>query len=116
MTITDMVRQFASVTRQDPPDPQLYARLIHEEFGEWVQEPVGSEASLKELCDLVYVIFGHANAMGWNMEEAIRRVHENNVGRCIQPGGEVKFREDGKVMKNPAYPKVYLTDLIRKED
>jgi predicted HAD superfamily Cof-like phosphohydrolase len=60
----------------------------------------------------VYVCYGYANAMGYNLDEALRRVHENNLGRCLQPDGSVKRRADGKILKNEDYPKVKLDDLI----
>jgi hypothetical protein len=44
--------------------------------------------------------------------EAFRRVHSNNVGRCIQDDGTIKRREDGKITKNPNYQKVDLSDLV----
>jgi len=36
----------------------------------------------------------------------------NNMGRCMQPDGSVKRREDGKIIKNKDYPAVDLSDLI----
>lgn len=113
MTPLDMVREFAEVTSQEPMY-QLYAKLIQEEHAEWTAEyAYGSTTEqLKELADLVYVIYGYANARGWNLDEAVRRVHDNNVGRCIQPDGTVKRREDGKILKNKDYPKPDLHDLV----
>ena len=70
-------------------------------------------SELKELADLVYVCYGYANACGYDLDEAIRRVHENNVGRCVQPDGSIKRREDGKILKNEDYPKVDLGDLVQ---
>ncbi len=67
---------------------------------------------MKELTDLVYVIYGYALAKGFNLEEAVRRVHKNNLGRCIQPDGSVQRRPDGKILKNKDYPKVSLEGLI----
>ena len=108
-----MVKEFSRLTGQ-VPDADLYATLIMEEFNEWQSEyfVVTTESELKELADLVYVIYGYANAMGWDLEEALQRVHDNNVGRCIQPDGTVKRREDGKILKNKDYPKVDLGDLV----
>lgn len=113
MTPLDMVREFAKVTSQEPMY-QLYAKLIQEEHAEWIAEyAYGSTTEqLKELADLVYVIYGYANARGWNLDEAVRRVHDNNVGRCVQPDGTVKRREDGKILKNKDYPKPDLHDLV----
>lgn len=110
-TVMDMVREFATATEQ-VPNTMLYARLMEEEMEEWREEPGGTVGELKELADLVYVCYGYANAMGYDLDEAVARVHENNVGRCIQPDGTIKRREDGKIMKNPDYPKVQLEDLI----
>ena len=109
-TPTEMVKEYAKTSGQKP-DAGLYAELITEEFEEWVGEfaPV---PELKELADLLYVIYGYANARGWDIGEAFRRVHENNLGRMYQPDGTIKRREDGKIIKNPDYPKVNLEDLI----
>jgi predicted HAD superfamily Cof-like phosphohydrolase len=110
-TVMSMVREFTTLTGQQP-NTMLYADLIAEEFDEWTDERTGTVEDLKELADLVYVIYGYANAAGYDLDEAIFRVHENNVGRCTQPDGSVKRRADGKIMKNPDYPKVDLEDLL----
>jgi hypothetical protein len=108
---SDMVREFLSVTGQTP-DPILYETLIEEEFFEWQNELPKTFGDLKELADLVYVIYGYAIAQGLDLDEALVRVHQNNIGRCIHPDGTVQRREDGKIIKNPDYPKVQLEDLI----
>lgn len=115
MTPMSMVKEFSKKTEQ-VPQPYLYAGLIAEEADEWrseYQRDTGVE-QLKELADLVYVIYGFANAKGWDLDEAVRRVHVNNLGRCIQPNGSVQRRADGKILKNPDYPKVDLTDLVQE--
>lgn len=111
MTPMEMVQEFATKTEQKP-SPTLYARLIEEEYKEWQQEALDKAAELKELADLVYVIYGYANAHGYDLDEAVRRVHDNNLGRCIQPDGTIRRREDGKIIKNPDYPKPKMEDLI----
>jgi len=111
-TPLDMVAEFCKITGQSPT-PSLYVKLIGEEFDEWAKEGMRkSEADLKELADIVYVLYGYALAMGYDLDEAVRRVHQNNVGRCVQPDGTVKRRADGKVEKNKDYPKVNLGDLV----
>ena len=118
-TTMDKVREFAEVMGQKP-DPEMSATLVREEFLEWSEERYlynygGSsnhKDELKELSDLVYVIYGYANARGWNLDEAIKRVHENNIGRCVQPDGSIKRRADGKIIKNPDFPAVVLDDLV----
>jgi predicted HAD superfamily Cof-like phosphohydrolase len=111
MTVTDMVTEFADLTSQ-APNPELYEKLIAEEYDEWSKEVLDAHNELKELSDLVYVCYGYAKAKDWNLDEAIRRVHRNNVGRCLQPDGTVKRREDGKILKNPNFPKVDLKGCL----
>ncbi len=90
----------------------LYPHLITKEYQEWLLDVQTEEEELKELADLVYAIYGYANAKGYNLDEALRRVHANNLGRCIQPDGSIHRREDGKIIKNKDYPKVKLDDIV----
>jgi predicted house-cleaning noncanonical NTP pyrophosphatase (MazG superfamily) len=113
-TTMDKVREFAEVMGQKP-SVTMSGTLIMEEYQEWLKEfsefgvPV---KELKELADLVYVIYGYANVRHWNLDEAIKRVHQNNIGRCVQPDGSIKRRADGKIIKNPDFPAVVLDDLV----
>jgi len=112
-TPADMVEEFAKVTQQEAC-PDTYRTLINEEHKEWVEACYTSseEHELKELADKIYVEFGYARVKGWDLMEALRRVHENNLGRCVQPDGSVRRRDDGKILKNKDYPKVDLGDLV----
>lgn len=112
-TPLEMTKHYQKVTGQEP-DPVLYVGLVSEEFDEWVNslEEPDRASELKELADLVYVIYGYANAQGWDLDEALYRVHSNNLGRMYQPDGSIKRREDGKIVKNKAYPRVDLKDLV----
>lgn len=108
--VSEMVKEFSEVLDQEP-NPTLYQHLIFEEFEEF-ETAFYKEDELKEMADLVYVVYGYANAKGYNLDEALRRVHANNLGRCIQPDGSILRREDGKIIKNKDYPKVMLDDLV----
>lgn len=112
-SVSSMVKEFADTMGQEP-NPELSAILVDEEFDEWVEALCfeGAEAELKELSDLVYVIYGYANACGWDLDEAVRRVHQNNIGRCVQPDGSILRNEMGKILKNKDFPKVELGDLV----
>ena len=113
METKDLVKEFARLAAQSP-SAGLYAALIQEEFDEWRSSYLRDEKEpqLKELADLIYVVYGYANIKGWNLDEAIYRVHVNNVGRMFQPDGTIHRRGDGKVIKNKEYPKVNLGDLV----
>ena len=117
-TPLEMVKEYSKVSGQTPRSA-LYEDLIHEEYHEWWDTTFewdlgeeGAEACLKELTDLVYVCYGYANANGWDLDMALLRVHDNNMGRMYQPDGSIKRREDGKIIKNKDYPKVNLEDLV----
>ena len=115
-TPMQMVKYFKEFTGQEGT-PQLYLNLIDEEIQEWMNEVYDKdgeepEAELKELADLVYVIYGYALSKGWNLDEALYRVHVNNILRVKQPDGTVKKREDGKILKVDNSPKVRLEDLV----
>ena len=116
LTVPQMVEIFVETMRQDK-NPEMSAKLIEEEYQEWDAESrlTGGrffDRELKELADLVYVIYGYARARGWDLEEAVRRVHKNNIDRCVWPDGVVKYRADGKALKNPDAPKIDLEDLV----
>lgn len=67
---------------------------------------------LYRLTNLIQSVYGYCRTKGYNIEEAVNRVHENNIGRMTQEDGSIVYRPDGKVVKNPDYPKVYLSDLV----
>jgi predicted HAD superfamily Cof-like phosphohydrolase len=110
-TPMEMVEEYQSITKQ-VPSPSLYEVLMKEEFQEWLDAESGSLEELKEMADLIYVTYGRAYAKGWDLGEALRRVHKNNMGRMYQEDGTIKRREDGKIVKRPGYPKVSLGDLV----
>ena len=93
--------------------------LIVEEFKEFLEadgelwlDSFGVKSDcLKELADLVYVCYQYAENMGWNLDEALHRVHESNMSKLDEDGKPI-YREDGKVLKGPNYAPPTLTDLI----
>ena len=66
---------------------------------------------LKELADLVYVCYQFAASQEWDLDEAMRRVHESNMSKLDQYGKPI-YRADGKVLKGPKYKEPHLLDLI----
>jgi predicted HAD superfamily Cof-like phosphohydrolase len=92
--------------------------LIVEEFKEFLEAelifrdsiPLKAEC-LKELADLVYVCYQYATNMGWDLDEALDRVHLSNMSKLDEWGKPV-YRADGKVLKGPNYKPPYLEDLV----
>lgn len=96
------------------PDIKRSATFINEEVGEYFKS-TDELNSLKELADIVYVAGGlldacreEAHKRGWDLNKAVELVHNNNLGRMTD-----KRDENGKVLKDPNYPKVDLSGLIK---
>mgnify|MGYP002662738924 CR=1 FL=1 len=92
---------------------ELASKLIREEFKEFMDESGDNQAALlKELADLVYVAYGYAVTFGWDLDEAVRRVHRSNMSKLDPDTGQPIYREDGKVRKSSAYKEPNLKDLV----
>ena len=93
--------------------------LITEEFKEFLDaegmlfrsNPQFKQDCLKELADLVYVCYQYAANMGWDLDEAMHRVHLSNMSKLDEDGKPI-LREDGKVLKGPNYKPPNLEDLV----
>ena len=121
-TPLDMVKEFATAMGQ-PLDENwkfnrdledLRYRLIAEEFGEVSDEREAGNrpaAMLSELADLVYTDYLYAATFGWDLDEAVRRIHAANMSK-LGPDGKPLLRPDGKVLKGPNYKKANLSDLV----
>ena len=66
---------------------------------------------LKELTDLLYVVYGTAIALGLDIDEAFSRVHQSNMSKLGDDGKPI-YREDKKVLKGPNYKPPFLGDLV----
>ena len=97
----------------------LQKSLIVEEFKEFIEvepqlyreNPELHAEVLKELSDLVYVCYQYAVNMGWNLDEALRLVHESNMSKLGEDGKPI-YREDGKVLKGENYQPPNLLNLV----
>jgi predicted HAD superfamily Cof-like phosphohydrolase len=105
--------------RNDLNSRKMQKDLIVEEFKEFIEADynmammdINSRADcLKELADLVYVAAQYAENMDWDLEQALRRVHQSNMSKLGEDGKPVR-RADGKVLKGPNYEPPTLTDLV----
>ena len=102
-----------------PASRTLQRRLIVEEFKEFLEAEqqlimglkVNASECLKELADLVYVCYQYAANLGWDLDEALDRVHKSNMSKLDDNGNPI-YREDGKVLKSKNYQPPNLTDLV----
>jgi hypothetical protein len=122
MTPLDMAREFSEVMGLPLDQPCQFDKgydtdleglrysLVLEEFNEFT-DAHSKENLLKELADLVYVVYGYAATYGLNLDEAFRRVHESNMSK-LDDNGEPVRRADGKVLKGPNYKEADLSGLV----
>ena len=102
-----------------PASRTMQRTLIVEEFKEFLDAEnqlikgfvVNATDTLKELADLVYVCYQYAENLGWDLDEALNRVHQSNLSK-LDDNGEPIFREDGKVLKSSNYQPPNLSDLV----
>lgn len=102
-----------------PASRTMQRRLIVEEFKEFLDAEnqlimgltINAADCLKELADLVYVCYQYAANLGWDLDEALDRVHKSNLSKLGENGMPI-YREDGKVLKGPNYQPPNLTDLV----
>lgn len=104
-----------------PDTASLQSRLICEEYEEFIEAHCESinyiqnvrsrEHTLKELTDLVYVAYQYAAAAGWDLDEALTRVHQSNLSKLDDDLRPIK-RDDGKVLKGPNYQPANLSELV----
>lgn len=77
----------------------LRRALIEEEVKEYLEAEEKNDITeiAKELADIVVVVAGCADVYGIPFEDVFEAVHESNMAKA--PGGKVKRREDGKILK-----------------
>ncbi len=110
---------FRVTNSTSPASRTMQRTLIVEEFKEFLEAEnqlltgfvVNATDTLKELADLVYVCYQYAENLGWDLDEALYRVHQSNMSKLGEDGKPI-YREDGKVLKGPNYQPPNLSDLV----
>jgi predicted HAD superfamily Cof-like phosphohydrolase len=102
---------------QDFPDRsthRLRMNLIFEELTEFIEAKAKGDKNnaVKELCDILYVVYGYGATMGVDLDYAFAQVHEANMSKLDSMGKPV-IRADGKVMKGPNYKPVDEKKLVK---
>ncbi len=88
---------------------QLRLRLITEEYHETREEfskafagKLDRENFTKELCDVLYVVYGTAVALGIDLDAGLEEVHRSNMSK-LGSNGKPILDAGGKVTKGPNY-------------
>ena len=59
----------------------------------------------------MYGCYQYAENLGWDLDEALNRVHLSNMSKLGEDGQPI-YREDGKVLKGPNYQPPTITDIV----
>lgn len=99
----------------------LRYKLVNEEIGEFnaalnamLVAPDSAEPRvelLDAIADSIVVLIGTANALGMDLDTAMRRVFESNLTKLGEDGRPF-YNSDGKVMKGPNFIPPDLRDLV----
>ncbi|HWD24999.1 MAG TPA: hypothetical protein VG368_06015 [Acidimicrobiales bacterium] len=83
---------------------EIRCALIEEEASEF-REALAADDIVEvadAIADLLYVVYGAAVTFGIPIDEVFDEVHRSNMTK-LGPDGSPIYREDGKVLKGPAF-------------
>ncbi len=93
---------------------KLRVELIAEELGE-LKEAIRDKDIVEvadALTDLLYVVYGAGHAFGIDLDACFNEVHRSNMSKLGLDGKPI-YREDGKILKGPAYFSPDLESIIK---
>jgi len=93
----------------------LRVRLIAEELDE-LQEAIRDKDIVEvadALTDLLYVVYGAGHSFGIDLDVCFEEVHRSNMSKLGLDGKPI-YREDGKVLKGPAFFEPNLAKFIKR--
>ena len=112
------IENAGQTTRTDNPEQRnLYAKLITEEYGEFVNAYVDGDDTeqLDAVCDLIWVTIGYALSRGWDIKGAFEEVVRSNFSKFDpETGLPIKNPETGKIMKSQSFSAPILTPFLSK--
>lgn len=119
--VGDFMTTFGQEVRDFPSLPcvtvqALRIELIEEELRE-LREAIAADNIVEvadALTDILYVVYGAGHAFGINLDNTFAEVHASNMSKLGEDGKPI-FREDGKVLKGPAYFKPDLFSVLFSE-
>jgi NTP pyrophosphatase (non-canonical NTP hydrolase) len=100
-----------TTTTDNEDQRNLYAKLIVEEFGEFMAAFVDKDdvEQLDACADMIWVIIGYALSRGWDIEGAWTEVTRSNFSKFDPDTGlPIKNPETGKIMKPETFSEPQL--------
>lgn len=96
--------------------PEIYRKLIAEEFNEFMAEPHDTPENFKELCDLIWVCIQYANACKYELEYGLDELVQEYMSKLYDKEGRFcpTYREDGKLLKGDNFKKADFKALMER--
>lgn len=119
--LRDFHEKFGLTINDTPTIPgddvlQFRINLINEEAEEF--EQAAKARNLVEmadaLADVIYVALGAAVSLGIDLEPVFEEVHRSNMTK-VWSDGQVRRREDGKVIKPPTYSPANIAQELERQ-
>ena len=118
----EMVKEFMISFGQEAPDSfnpegfphELRSSLIMEECLEFCQAIDDKDyvGVIDAICDLLYVTYGAAIALGVDINPFFEEVHRSNMSKLDPETGMATYRNDGKVIKPSTYSPADIKSLM----
>lgn len=103
-----------STTEKNEAQFNLYKSLIDEEVAE-LHSAQDTVEQLDALIDILVVTIGAIHSMGADGEGAWKEVMRSNFDKIDSRTGQVRKREDGKVLKPAGWEPPRLTEFVSKK-
>jgi len=119
--LRDFHEKFGLTINDTPTIPgddvlQFRINLINEEAEEF--EQAAKARNLVEmadaLADVIYVALGAAVSLGIELDPVFQEVHRSNMTK-VWSDGQVRRREDGKVIKPPTYSPANIAQELQRQ-
>lgn len=104
-----------TTTSDNPQQRRLYAKLITEEFSEFMEAFIDDDdvEQLDACADMIWVIIGYALSRGWDIEGAWREVTRSNFSKFdAETGKPIKNPDTGKIMKPATFSEPELKGFL----
>ena len=120
---TDVAVFLAAVGQETPkkptiietPQPNLYKKLIDEEYAEFIEawEANDDVEKLDACFDMIWVIVGYMKSRGWDCNGAWEEGAQSNLSKIDPTTGKVIRREDGKILKPEGWKEPDFTKFMK---
>ena len=115
MSLDVHVFQLACEQHSSEENAELYAKLIEEEFYEFMDAFTQNDnvEQLDACMDMIWVILGYCHMKNFKVSQAWDEVAKSNFAKVDKETGKVNRRADGKILKPEGWKPPDLKEYVR---